>query len=280
MTESDPPLSPRAYAFLAELVYDRSRIRLGPDRQAFVAGRLTNRLRELGCRSFEEYCGLLSAARSDEEAERVIDLVSTNHTHFFREPDHFEHLARDVLPAAAARATAAGRPMRIWCAAAASGEEAYSLAIVLAEFERLHPGVRWTLDASDISRRMLDRCRSGIYDAERVQLPDPAWLARYFRRGFGEREGQCRVKPALRAALAVSAVNLFQEPYPLPAGYDAIFCRNVMIYFDEPSRQTLVERLAEQLTAGGQLFVGHAESLLGLRHRFRQVRPAVYERPA
>lgn len=280
MTDFELPISQRAYAFLAELVYDRSRIRLGPDRQAFVAGRLTGRVRELGCRSFEEYCSRLTASASDEEAERVVDLVSTNHTHFFREPDHFVHLSRGLLPAAARRAGVAGRPVRIWCAAAASGEEAYSLAIVLAEFERLQPGMRWTLAASDISRRMLDRCRTGIYDAERVQLPDPAWLARYFRRGFGEREGQYRVKPDVRSRLAISAINLFQDSYPVSPEQDAIFCRNVMIYFDEPSRQALVERLFDHLTVGGQLFVGHAESLLGLRHRFRQIRPAVYERPA
>jgi chemotaxis protein methyltransferase CheR len=280
MTAPDPPLSPKAYAFLADLVYDRSRIRLGPDRQAFVAGRLTSRLRELGCRSFEEYCSRLTLPRADDEAERVIDLVSTNHTHFFREPDHFNHLVRAVLPAAVGRAAAAGRPVRVWCAAAASGEEAYSLAIVLAESERLHSGSRWELTASDISRRMLDRCRAGIYEAERVQLPDPAWLPRYFRRGFGEREGQYRIKPALRARLSVKAINLFQASYPLPAEQDAIFCRNVMIYFDEASRQTLVARMFDQLAGGGQLFVGHAESLLGLRHRFRQVGPAVYERPA
>ncbi len=280
MTDFEPPLSQRAYAFLAELVYNRSRIRLGPDRQAFVAGRLAGRLRELGCRSFEEYCGRLTSTASDEEAEQVIDLVSTNHTHFFREPDHFDHLSQALLPVAAHRAGVAGRPVRVWCAAAASGEEAYSLALVLAEFERRTAGMRWTLAASDISRRMLDRCRSGIYDAERVQLPDQAWLARYFRRGFGVREGQYRVKPELRSRLAVSAINLFQESYPVPAEQDAIFCRNVMIYFDEPSRQALVERLYDHLAVGGQLFVGHAESLLGLRHRFRQVRPAVYERPA
>ena len=275
----DPILSERAYAFLADLVYRRSRICLGSDRQAFVAGRLAGRLRELGCGSYEDYCGLLRTQRGDDEADRLIDLVSTNHTHFFREPDHFEYLPRDPLAAAARRAAAAGRPVRVWCAAAASGEEAYSLAITLAEFRRLNPAVQWSLAASDISRRMLDRCRLGMYEAERVQLPDPAWLARYFRRGFGDRAGLYRVKPELRSRLHVSAINLFQAAYPVPAEQDVIFCRNVMIYFDEPSRQTLIDRLFDQLAPGGHLFIGHAESLLGLRHRFQQVRPAVYVRP-
>ena len=276
---AEPVLSERAYRFLADLVYSHSRIRLGPDKQAFVAGRLAARLRAIGCPSYEDYCNLLGSADAGEEAERVIDLISTNHTDFFREPDHFEFLAREVLPLAHRRASRAARPVRVWCAAASSGEEAYSLAIILAEFERSHPGARWGLEASDISRRMLDRCRSGIYEVDRVQVPDPIWLARYFRRGFGEREGLYRVKPELRTRLHVSAINLFQVPYPLPLEQDVVFCRNVMIYFDEPSRQTLVERLFDQLAPGGHLFVGHAESLLGLKHRFHQVRPAVYVRP-
>ncbi len=279
MLPPDPQLSERAYAFLTDLVYRRSRIRLGPDKRAFVAGRLAGRLRAIGCGSYDDYCRLLDAPAGDE-VERLVELVSTNHTHFFREPDHFTFLASDVLPAAATRAATVGRDLRVWSAAAASGEEAYSLAIVIAEHLRTQPALPWTVQASDISRRMLDRCRAGIYEAERVKLPEPAWLARYFRRGFGEREGLYRVKPELRRQVAVAAINLFQPEYPLPAGQDVIFCRNVMIYFDEASRQTLVERLYEQLAPGGHLFVGHAESLLGLRHRFRQLRAAVYQRPA
>jgi len=279
MLSPDPEPDERSYAFLAELVYRRSHIRLGPDKRAFVAGRLAGRLRSLGLRSYDDYCRQLEAAGGEAEAERVVELISTNHTHFFREPAHFEYLAERLLPGLARRAAAEGRPVRVWCAAAASGEEAYSLALVLAEHERSAP-FRWTLDASDISRRMLDRCRAGIYEAGRVKLPDPDWLPRYFRQGFGDREGLYRVKPWLRERVSVQAVNLFQPSYPVAPGQDVIFCRNVMIYFDVGSRQTLVERLHEQLAPGGHLFVGHAESLLGLRHHFRQVRPAVYEKPA
>ena len=273
----DPPLTDRAYRYLAEMIYRCSRIRLGPDRRAFMAGRLAGRLRELGCRSFDDYCRLLEPEGS-EETERLIELVATNHTRFFREPAHFEYLAADVLPAADERARAEGRDIRVWCAAAASGEEAYSLAIVLAEHVRGRPGIGWQVTASDIAPRMLARCRAGIYEAGRVRLPRPEWLGRYFRRGFGEREGACRVKPAIRHRVTTAMINLFQDSYPLAEGQDVIFCRNVMIYFDEPSRQTLVERLHDRLAPGGHLFVGHAETLLGLRHRFRQVRPAVYQR--
>ena len=276
----DPPLTERAYRYLSRVIYRRSRIRLGPDRRAFMAGRLAGRLRELGCGSFDDYCRLLDTPPGDHEAERLIELVSTNHTHFFREPAHFNYLAEEFLPRADERVRDDGRDLQCWCAAAASGEEAYSLAIVLAEHARNRPGLGWQVTASDISPRMLARCQAGMYDSGRVRLPRPEWLARYFRRGFGEREGVYRVKPDLRRQVTTTLINLFQDTYPLNTPQDVIFCRNVMIYFDEPSRQILVERLFEQLVPGGHLFVGHAESLLGIRHQFRQVRPAVYQRPA
>lgn len=276
----DPPLSPAAYDFLAALVYDRSRIRLGPDKQSLVAGRLGRRIQTLGCSSFEDYCRLLASPEGSEEIGDLIDLISTNHTQFFREAAHFDILGQRVLPELARTAIAAGRDVRVWSAAAASGEEAYSLAIALAEFARSRPGFAWTVHASDISRRMLDRCRMGIYESEKVVLPAHDLLPRYFQRGHGEREGFYRVKPDLRRLVSVEHVNLFQNSYPLPRGLDVIFCRNVMIYFDVDSRRELVERLYEQLAPGGHLFVGHSESLLGLRHRFKTAWPGVYVRPS
>ena len=275
----EPPLSPAAYGFLAELVYRRSRIRLGPDKQALVAGRLGRRIQALGCPSFEDYCRLLRSPRGEDEVGDLIDLISTNHTDFFREPAHFDILAQRVLPTLAAKTLAAGREARVWSAAAASGEEAYSLAIVLAEFARSRPGFSWRVHASDISRRMLERCRLGIYESDKVVLPSSELLASYFQRGHGEREGYYRVKADLRRLVAVEHVNLFQESYPLPGDLDVIFCRNVMIYFDVESRRELVERLTEQLAPGGHLFVGHSESLLGLGHRLKTVWPGVYVRP-
>ncbi|MFY8220276.1 MAG: CheR family methyltransferase [Pirellulales bacterium] len=274
----EQPLSPQAYAFLATLVHERSRIQLGPDRQALLAGRLGQRLRTLGLAGYEDYCRLLESPQGEEEVGSLIDLVSTNHTHFFREPEHFTILADQVLPRLADRRGPSGRPLQIWSAASSSGEEPYTLAIVLAEFARQRPHVTWQVSASDISRRMLERCRLGIYEAEKVAVPDEQ-LRRYFLRGFAEREGFYRVRPELRRHVHVHHINLFQPDYPLPAGLDVIFCRNVMIYFDQPSRQELLERLVAMLAPGGTLFVGHAESLLGLRHGLRTEWPSVYVRP-
>jgi chemotaxis protein methyltransferase CheR len=274
------PLSAQAYEFLANLVYERSHIRLGADRQALVAGRLRQRLQVLGLADYEEYCVLLRSPAGADEIDSLIDLISTNHTHFFREPSHFDVLRDHLLGPLADRAVAACRPLRLWCAASSSGEETYSLAIVLAEFCRLRPAVQWHIDASDISQRMLARCQQGIYDADKVSLPAPDLLQRYFQRGFGAREGYYRVKPEIRRHVTVRYVNLFQDVYPVPRGLDVIFCRNVMIYFDIASRKILVDRLTDQLAPGGYLFVGHSESLIGIRHTLRPVAPSVYMRPA
>lgn len=279
MPTPDLALSSRDFEFLARLVYDRSRICLGPEKQPLVAGRLTRHLRSLGCTGFADYCARLATPDGADEIDVVIDLITTNHTHFFREREHFQLLSQELLPNLAARSSP-GRTLRLWSAAAASGEEPYSLAIALAEFARSQPLPSWRVYASDISRRMVDRCRLGIYEAGKVELPSADMLPRYFRRGFGPREGYYRVRPEIRRSVTVEAANLFQESYPVPANLDIVFCRNVMIYFDATSRTQLVNRLYEQLAPGGYLVIGHAESLLGLRHRFSQIRSSVFTRPS
>ncbi|MFM8284614.1 MAG: CheR family methyltransferase [Planctomycetaceae bacterium] len=274
----ETPLSPEAFEWLSRLVYEHSRICLAEDKRILLASRLGQRLRDLGLASFDDYCHRLATPDGVDEVAELIDLVSTNHTRFFREPVHFEIL-RGILPELSRRAVRDGRPLALWSAAAASGEEAYSMAIVLAEAAGERTGVPWQLEASDISRRMLERCRLGIYDLAKLHLPTDAWRARYFLRGFGVREGMVRVKPALRRRLSVRQVNLFQDFYPVAAGQDVIFCRNVMIYFDQPSREALVKRLSLQLAPGGYLFVGHTESLVGMTHGLEVCGPSVYRRP-
>jgi chemotaxis protein methyltransferase CheR len=205
---SEAPLSAEAYDFLARLIHERSRIRLGPDKHSLVSGRLGQRLRHLGLNDYWDYCKLLQSPVGEGEIGELIDLISTNHTEFFREQAHFDLLDRNILPAIANRLVLAQRPLRVWSAAASSGEEVYSLAIVLAEFARLRSGFSWQLEASDISMRMLDRCRRGIYPTDRVNLPSPELLPRYFQRGFDEREGYYRVKAELRQKINVQYINL------------------------------------------------------------------------
>ena len=274
---TEPRLTPDAYAYLATLIHARSRIQLGPDRQGLVASRLGQRLQTLALDGYDAYCQLLASSAGEEEVDLLIDLITTNHTQFFREPAHFQLLTEQVLPALVSARD--GRPLRIWSAAASSGEEPYSLAVVLAEFERSQPRAAWQVHATDISSRMLERCRSGIYEAGKVSLPLDQ-LKRYFLRGFGAREGFCRVRPELRRRVAVQRVNLFQPDYPVSGGLDVIFIRNAMIYFDPESRQELLDRLVPMLAPGGYLFVGHAESLLGMRHPLQSAWPSVYRMPS
>jgi chemotaxis protein methyltransferase CheR len=151
------------------------------------------------------------------------------------------------------------------------------MAMVLADFFQNREKLNWQVDASDISTRMLDRGRQGIYRAERVQLPSQEWLHRYFQKGVGAFAGQYRVKSELREHVTFHHLNLF-ETFPFNTGFDAIFCKNVMIYFDRPTQENLVARLHDQLVPGGYLIVGHSESLVGIRHRLKGIQPSIYRR--
>jgi chemotaxis protein methyltransferase CheR len=275
----DSTLSPAAYEFIAELVYQHSRIRLGADKQALVSGRLVKRLRALELDAFEDYCDLLRSAAGAAELGQLIDAISTNHTHFFREIEHLHFLRDTVLPELMPALVKAREPFRIWSAASSSGEEPYTIAIVLAEFVRLHGAMDWQIEGSDISTRVLAKARDGIYAAGSVQLPQPDLLPRYFQRGTGDNEGFYRVKDALRSRVKLHHLNLLQARYPVAPQQHVIFCRNVMIYFDPPTQQELVTKLIAHLAPGGYLIVGHSESLLAAKHSLRTVKPAIYRKP-
>ncbi len=272
-------LSAEAYRTLASLVYEHSRIKLGPDKQPMLANRLRRRLRALGLTTYDEYCRRLHSAQGPDEIEQLVDLISTNHTRFFREPAHFTFLTGEILPGLVSQLSAKGGALRIWSAAASSGEEPYTLAIVLAEYFREHPSLDWQVEASDISHRMLEHARQGIYPLDRGHALPAELLRRYFQRGVGTREGTCRVRTDLKEHIRFQRINLFQAEYPVAQEQHVIFCRNVMIYFDPPSRATLVQKLSRQLASGGFLFIGHSESLLGIRHDLESVRQSVFRKP-
>ena len=208
-----------------------------------------------------------------------MDLISTNHTKFFREPDHFSFLVKQALPALLPRLAASGSPLRVWSAAASSGEEPYTIAIVLAEYLRANPSMEWEIIASDISKRMLAEAKQGIYRMDAVKPVPPELLKRYFQKGIGVRAGTCRIKPVIQERVRFERINLFQAQYPVHAKQHVIFCRNVMIYFDPPSRATAVQRLTRHLSSGGYLVVGHSESLLGIRHGLQPIKQGIYQRP-
>jgi chemotaxis protein methyltransferase CheR len=273
-------LSERDYNQICELVYQHSRIHLGANKRELVTARLGKRLRARGLSDYGEYCQLLRSARGDEEISNLVDVISTNHTFFFREMKHFDVLSQTVLPGFAREEWGRGETcLRCWSAACSSGEEPYSLAMSFARHAESQPGFFWELDASDICTKVLEKARIGVYPGERVEAMPPELLRRYFQRGQGSYAGQVRVKTELRERVRWHRINLFQERYPFDKPFHVIFCRNVMIYFDRASQEQLIERFTRMLVPGGWLMIGHSESLSGIPHRLQTVRPAVYRKP-
>ncbi len=270
-------LSNECYTFIAKVVYDHSRIQLGADKQPLVAGRLNKRLRELNLDSYEAYCNLLRSPVGASEMSPLVDLISTNHTHFFREVQHMDFLREHAIPEFV-KQLPPREPLRIWSAASSSGEEPYTIAIVLSEYFLKHAPHPWQIEGTDISTRILEHAKNGIYSRDRVKLPDPQLLTRYFQNGTGDFSGYYRVKQILRDAIKFHHLNLLHSPYPVAQNQHIIFCRNVMIYFDQKTQQELVNKLTQQLAPGGYLIVGHSESLLAVKHRLKSVRPTIYRK--
>jgi len=269
-------LTDHDYDFLCRTIYAHSRIHLGPDKRALVSGRVAKRLRALGMATYSEYCRWLNTKDGAEELTQLIDVISTNYTRFFREEKHFTWL-RSVLLPQWRLCQPADRVFRAWSAAASSGEEPYTLAIVLSEFFGVDG--RWSIAATDISTRMLRQTDEAVYNREKVASISPALLRCYFQRGVGRWEGHYRVRESVRRHVHVQQVNLLQVTYPFAQLFDLILCRNVMIYFDRPTQGILIEKLTAQLEPGGHLLVGHSESLSGIRHSLQQLQPATYLKP-
>ncbi len=244
-----------------------------------VCTRLNNRLTHLGLASVEEYCALLKSNLEPGEVTHLIDALSTNFTTFFREIEHFRFLKDHIIPEFLAGSLERSQgPFRAWSAACSTGEEPYSMAIVLAVcFQAIDPA-SWQIFASDISTRVLEKATAGIYEESRVKLPNPAWLARYFQKGQRDWEGHYRVKRALRDQIAFEHMNLLQPGLRLSERYHLIFCRNVMIYFDHATTELLAERLCHQLHDGGYLIIGHAENLAPKPRGLKQIKPSIFRK--
>lgn len=268
------------FEFIRTLVYEHSRIQLGPDKRELVAARLGKRLRATKTDSIGTYCELLRNGNAEDELAHLIDAISTNHTFFFRENAHFDFLRQHIVPEMLARHRTERWPkFYVWSAACSSGEEPYSIAMTLAEALPRTTGWNWSIEATDISHRILDKARNAIYRDDVVTKLPPAAIKTYFQRGIGPQEGNYRVRPELRAAVSFHHLNLLEGEPPFREPFQVIFCRNVMIYFDRPTQEELVNKLTRRLVPGGYLLVGHSESLTGIKHSLQLVKPAIYRRP-
>ncbi|WP_433851634.1 CheR family methyltransferase [Stenotrophomonas nitritireducens] len=244
----------RDFRRVCELIHKRAGIALAPAKRDMVYGRLSRRLRALGLHSFQDYLDQLERDGGDEW-QAFTNALTTNLTSFFREPHHFEKL-REELQARAHRA-----PLQIWSCAASTGEEPYSLAITACEtFGSLTPPVR--ILATDVDTQVLATGAQGVYPVERIAGLDPALKRRYFQRGTGPNEGKCRVVPALRKLIEFRQLNLLAPRYDVGGPYDALFCRNVMIYFDKPTQRGILSRLVQHMGDDGLLYTGHSENYL------------------
>ena len=262
---------------VTKLVKATCGINLHDGKKELVKARLAKRLRELGFCSFRQYIELLRHDPSGAEVTALLDAISTNQTSFFREAEHFDYLGKKVLPGLVAGGSRGGR-LAIWSAGCSSGEEPYSVAITVRE--NIPDVDSWDVRilATDISTRVLAPAAEGVYDASRVE-PVPAMLrSRYFTCVEARPPRLYEVSANIRSMVHFARLNLM-GPWPMQGPFDAIFCRNVMIYFDRPTRERLIGRFFDLLAPGGTFFVGHSESLTGIRQQFRYVRPTVYEKP-
>jgi chemotaxis protein methyltransferase CheR len=269
-----PALRPGEFARFQDLVFREVGIWLSEAKQALLVGRLGRRVRELGCRSFGDY--YQRVLEDDGERVLMVDAICTNETHFFREPRQFEFLENSLLPGWTAAAAAGRRAhrVRVWSAACSSGEEPYSIAMLL--LHALPPSWEVEVLGSDVSTKVLERARAAVWRIEKAQEVPMAHLKRFMLRGVGPEAGHMKAGSELRQAVQFRSLNLNDPSYAVGAPFDAIFCRNVLIYFRPETKRAVISRLLQHLAPGGCLFLGHAESLSSLDAPVRSVGPNVY----
>lgn len=263
-------LHDQEFAQFRDMIYRIAGISMSPAKKQLVSSRLAKRVRHHNLSSYGDYFRLITSPNGRAELQVAVDSLTTNETHFFREPKHFDFLRQQVIPA-----RRAGRGLRIWSAACSSGEEPYSIAMMLDESLGKEP---WEVVGSDISTHVLEKARHGLYPAERIpEIPKP-YLSRYCLKGVGEHHGTMLIEPSLRERVRFMPHNLLETPAKM-GDFDVIFLRNVMIYFDQDTKRQVVSRLLPLLRPGGYFLIGHSESLNGVTEDVRLVMPAVYRKP-
>ncbi len=254
---------------IRDFVHRTAGIVIGSDKTALVTGRLWRRLAICGLSSYDAYVDFIARPEGAEERGIMLDLLTTNETYFFREPAHFDFLRNEIIPQ-----QRSGK-MRVWCAAASTGEEPYSIAMVLTECLGNH----WELLATDISTKVVEQARKRVYRTERINHLPADYLKQFCRRGVGDYDGMLAVVPSLREQVKFELHNLLHSR-PESEQFDVIFLRNVLIYFDNPTKQQVLTHALRALRPGGWLILGHCESLQGLQIPVDTLRPSIYRKPA
>jgi chemotaxis protein methyltransferase CheR len=278
MSVHDESLSSTDFARLRGLIYNQSGIQLNADKKTMLELRIKRRLHSLHLDSYARYCEYLFEPRGhQEELVHLIDVVTTNKTDFFREAGHFDFLTAKALPDLVAR-NVSGRPLLVWSAGCSTGEEPYTLAMVISEWGLAHPGLRFRVLATDISTTVLKKAQMAVFTSEGVG-PVPANLKRkYFMRSRDPGSKDVRVVPELRQLVEFRRLNFMDADYGLHERADAIFCRNVIIYFDRATQEAILQKLARNLAPRGYMFVGHAETLHDMDLPLAPIAPALYRK--
>jgi chemotaxis protein methyltransferase CheR len=263
-------ISDQEFSCFQRFIYEQAGITLSPAKKALVCGRLSKRLQLRNLSSYGEYFRVLKSGDDPAEVQTAIDLLTTNETYFFREPKHF-----DVLRQHALAAGQRGRPFRVWSAACSSGEEPYSIAMILADCLEGQP---WEVIGSDLSTRVLQKARVGHYPMSRTTQIPAAYLRRFCLKGTGAQEGTLLIERSLRSRVQFMQINL-NTPLPQLGSFDVIFLRNVMIYFNAETKRQVVARIISLLKPGGYFLIGHSESLNDISTAVRHVAPSIYRKP-
>jgi chemotaxis protein methyltransferase CheR len=272
-TDSGYPgaISDSEFAQFQRLIYEIAGISMADSKKVLLVGRLGKRLRALGLGSFAEYFRLVAGGDAPDERQNMVDLLTTNETYFFREEAHFDFLRSTVLPR-----HPAGQSFDVWSAASSTGEEIYTICMVLAD--ELGVDAPWTVLGSDISTRVLAIAERGLYWLDRTRGLPQAYLRKYCLKGVRSNEGSFLIAPELRRHCRFQQVNL-NSHLPTLGSFHVIFLRNVMIYFDQETKRQVVARLVECLRPGGYLIIGHSESLHGINDTVKPIMPTIYRLP-
>lgn len=266
---------------LSSFISSRCGIKLPPQKKTMLEGRLRKRLRSLGLDSFTDYCEyLFSQGGLQDECVHMVDMVTTNKTDFFREPQHFHFLTQKALPVLTQELGwgLGENRLKVWSAGCATGEEPYTLAMFLSEFSSTSAGFNFAILATDISTRALDKARLAIYEHEAVEPVPLPWRKKYLLRSKQRSRDLVRIAPELRALVHFRSLNFMDDNYRLREPQEVILCRNVMIYFDRPTQLAVLQRLCRHLRQGGYLFIGHSETLHGLDLPLVQCAPTIYRK--
>ncbi|MFA5864568.1 MAG: protein-glutamate O-methyltransferase CheR [Phycisphaerae bacterium] len=266
------------YELVRRLVYERSGINLGSNRQHLVQARLAKRIRVEKLSGFREYFRLLESSEGEAEIVHLIDAISTNTTFFFRESDHFDFLAQTLNQRIwDEHWDQRSYDVRIWSAACSSGEEPYCLAMVTQRVLKEYPQINFKILATDISQKILHQARQGIYDFQKIRTIPDLYRHESVRPIDKNKSGMYEIVPELRKHITFAPFNLISPNYPFRHGFDFVFCRNVMIYFDRDTQEQVINRIGPHVRPGGYLIVGHSESLSAIKHNFKGVLPSIYK---